>query len=348
MQNSSKNISIEELEKTSETPQAKLKTSTFDIKNYLNVKLSPKEESRNTKIRLLTVDKDSNKPFEHIYMHTIKVPTEVSESGWKSYVCLEKTHGEFSETLGTKCPFCELRRDAYKKYEQLMEDAKKLKQEGKYDEAKIAEKEAETNKKISVGNIPNEVGIIRCIERGHEEDGPKFWKFTLRKDKKDAESVIRRLYKTRKEECIEEGIEVENILDIDKGYDFKVEISAVYDNNGKKTNKTSTSIERFGSMKPLTTDQELRDKWVNDEKKWSDVFVAKPYEYLEVIIDGGIPWFDKKSGKWIPKSKFEKNTGVKPDEVDKDMALVNTKEQKLINQAENVHNDESSDDGLPF
>ena len=57
----------------------------------------------------------------------------------------------------------------------------------------------------------------------------------------------------------------------------------------------------FGRPKPLSEDIELRNKWVNDEKVWSDVFVAKSYDYLKLILDGEIPWFDNKNNKWVKK-----------------------------------------------
>lgn len=329
-----RNITPEAVEADYSEKKKKGFSGNFSEKNYLSVKLDPKTDEKSLKIRLLTVDKDTNSPFKHIHMHTVRVPKEISQSGWKSYVCLEKTEGGFSETLGHKCPFCELRRDAFKK----AQEAKEAGNEADY----------ERYKAISIANIPNEVSIVRCIERGKEEDGPKFWKFNLRSDGLDPENIIRRLYATRKEECEEEGIPVENILDIDKGYDLKVKINAVYDKNGKRTNKTSTSIERFGSLKPLTPDKEQRNKWIGDPKVWSDVFVAKPYEYLEVIIAGGIPWFDRKTNKWIPKEHFEKNTGVNPSDVDIDNAQIEEARRNAIgNQVSNNENKDGNDD-LPF
>ena len=196
-----KNITPEGIEDSEVGKEYTKKVNSFDAKNYLNVRLDKGEESKSMKIRLLTIDKDSNRPFEHIHMHTVRVPEEISKSGWKSYVCLKKTSGPFSEKLGTKCPFCELREEAYKKFKEAQEEGNTV--------------DAERYKEISKSMIPQEVSIIRCIERGHEEDGPKFWKFNLRSDKKDPENIIRKLYKTKIEECKELGVEPENIMDLD-------------------------------------------------------------------------------------------------------------------------------------
>ena len=54
------------------------------------------------------------------------------------------------------------------------------------------------------------------------------------------------------------------------------------------------------------TDEELKEKWIDDTKVWSDVFVAKPYEYMQLIIDKKVPWFDRSEGKWVAKKDFKK------------------------------------------
>ena len=89
-----------------------------------------------------------------------------------------------------------------------------------------------------------------------------------------------------------------NILDINDGKDFKITIEAVYDKQNNRTDKTSISIEPYGKRKPLSEDVNEMIKWVNDEKKWSDVFVAKPYDYLSLIIDKKVPFYDKANGVW--------------------------------------------------
>lgn len=314
-----KNITPEAIEESkSERVQKGGSQTPFNEKTYLNVKLDSNEDSKDIKIRLLTIDKDSNLPFKHIFMHSVKVPTEIAASGFKSYVCLEKTEGKFSETLGHECPFCKRRREAYKKYDELkkqaLDEQDPKKQHELFDLANAAKKE-------SISYIPNEVGIIRCIERGHEEDGPKFWKFNLRSDKKDPENQIRTLYQNRIDECTEEKRPLDNILDINTGRDLKLHIEAVKDKEGKRTNKTSITVMTFGDPKPVTTDNEKKAEWLNDEKVWSDAFVAKPYDYLNVILQGKIPWYDKANHKWVEKIDFKKQEAKKEEETPEDVNL---------------------------
>lgn len=261
----------------------KNKEKVFDEKNYLNIRLSDNQTTKELKYRLLPIDGESNTPFKKIHVHTVKVPKEVSPSGWKSYICIEKTEGIDRNIYGSKCPFCEMNREAYKKFSEATEPTIK-----------------ERWKKISLDNIPKEACIVRGIERGAEEDGPKFWKFNIRKDKTDPKGQIMELYKTRLEESREEGLEDENILDINTGKDLKITISLASDNN-QGENRTSVKIVDYGKNKPLSTDVNQMLEWVNDSKKWSDVFTIKPYDYLSVILEGEIPFYDKTLNKWVKK-----------------------------------------------
>lgn len=296
-------------------PQAR---TAFDAKNYLNVKLAPGENEKTLRIRLLPVDKDTNSPFKTIYMHQMKVAPEISQSGWKSYVCLNKTEDIDHDTFGTDCPFCEMNKMAYEKMTKAKSFAKKANESEDYDEEYEQNVEAERWKAISLANKPSEVCVVRCIERGAEEDGPKFWKFNVRDDGKDPKSLIKTLYKERRQESIEEAMEEYevdrqedlpddfepvNILDLDNGRDLKVTIKRVFDKEGKPTKKTSVSIVDYGKNRPVSRDEDELDDWVNDKKVWSDVFVAKPYDYLSIISNGEVPFYDKANQKWVSKGR---------------------------------------------
>lgn len=338
-----KNITIEAMENENiQAPQQQKNTNAFDAKNYLNVKLDADkgETKKEIKIRILPIDKDSDTPFKTIYMHTVKVDKKIAPNGWKSYVCLEKTGDIDHDKYGTKCPFCELNRLAYKKSTETTDltDQKRWKE-------------------ISLSNIPTEVCVIRCVERGHEEDGPKFWKFSVRKDGTDPKNTIKRLYNVRKEESINDALEEygvstvnelpdtftpDNILDLYEGKDLTISIQAVFDKNGVRTNKTSISIIDSGNKKPLARSQETIDKLVNDEKVWSDVFVAKTYDYLKIIMDGKIPYFDKTKKCWVEQSQKNDSNDAQQNE-----QRVQAAQAEIINETSQFVEDEDDED-LPF
>jgi hypothetical protein len=326
----------------------------FNEKNYLDVKLKDTENQKEKKIRLLPFDGESTSAFKIIKMHNVRVPKEISASTWKSYVCLAQEDVDH-EKYGDKCPFCELN---HIYYEQMSEAKKALAETT--DDAKKAELEADIKRyrDLSLSYKSQEVCIVRCIERDAEEDGPKFWKFNVRSDGEDPMHKIKALQELRKQESIDvakeenggtvpEDFTPENILDLYEGKDLKITIKPVYDKEGKRTNKTSISIADYGKNKPVSTDDDLLDEWIDDEKKWYDVFTVKPYEYLELISEGEIPFFDKIHGKWISKIKKKDEDNSKREAVKAKNDEANTEIREASKKAMAIEEEEQSED-LPF
>lgn len=256
----------------------------FDEKNYLNTKVDEGSGTRETTVRILPIsgetpeDGKAVKFAKHIHVHNIKLP----DGKYKSYICLEKTEG-LDEKYGNKCPFCELNREAYKKSEEIKVVT---------DEDKIKKKNLQA---VSIANKATPATIFRVIERGKENEGPKFWKFNHRLDETDPYHVLRKLFLRRKAEAEEVGQSM-NILDIYNGKDLVVTFAE---------GTTAPTISDKSFCTPLSKDEAEMERWVTDSKKWSDVFGVKPYEYLKIIINGEEPWFDKSNGKWISKTEYE-------------------------------------------
>ena len=305
--------SIETIEKDEKQTPQQVVQNKFDEKNYLNVKLNTEkgELSREIKIRILPIDSEENAPFKKVHMHYVKVNKHISDKGFKNYICIKRTEGIDKDTYGSKCPYCEIANDAWKKYNEATDPSEKTEWLN-----------------LFKANCSDEYGIIRCIERGHENEGPKFWKFRLRTDKLDAMNTILKLYHTRRNESIEEkygtdflkkpreeqeaifekdGFTPFNLLDIYEGKDLKLSLEAVYDKNGKLTDKVTVNITDYGSVKPISQNEDEIEQWINDTKKWSDVFTIKPYEYLKILSEGKSPYFDKKENKWVEWDEDFKN-----------------------------------------
>ena len=258
------------------------KTNTFNEKNYLNVRLDEQngEKSKTLTIRLLPMDLETGNPFVKVHMHNVRVPKEVSKSGYKSYICLAKNKDIDHEKYGNKCPFCELNQNAY---QESVKESDPIKKKNFQD--------------ISLANKSREAVIVRCIERGKEDEGVKFWKFNIRSDKTDPYNAILKLYALRKEEGERAG-QVLNILDIYNGRDLNVTITE---------GNAAPQILDASLSTPLSRDEEQMKAWIYDEKKWQDVFATKPYEYLQIISRMGIPWYDREHGKWVEKDDSDFN-----------------------------------------
>ena len=254
------------------------KTNSFNEKNYLNVRLAKGETEKNLTIRLLPMDLETGNPFVKVHMHNVRVPKEVSESGWKSYICLAKNKDIDHEKYGNKCPFCELNHNAY---QESVKETDPIKKKNFQD--------------ISIANLSREAVIVRCIERGKEDEGVKFWKFNLRSDKTDPYNAILKLYQLRKEAAEKKG-KTENILDIYEGRDLNITITA--------EGTSAPQIVDDSDRSPLSESEEQMKEWIYDSKKWQDVFSTKPYEYLSLVSQMKIPWYDREKGMWVDKEEF--------------------------------------------
>ena len=261
--------------------------SSFDTKNYLNVRLDKEngEKEKTITIRLLPINLKTGYPFVKVHFHNIKVNKQIFNTEWKSYVCLSQNEDIDHERFGNKCPLCEQNQKAYK----------------------LAEKETDEVKKnelykLSCSYKPIDAVIVRCIERGKEDEGVKFWKFNLRDDKADPYNQIMDLFKYRKEKSIKNGDKVpENILDLYDGRDIIVTIKST-----EKSNNTNVTLRLDEDKSPVTTDEELLKKWVYDKKTWQEVFPPKDYDYISLVIQNKYPWFDRENNKWIDREEYNK------------------------------------------
>lgn len=315
------------------------KESTFDTKNYLNIRLDKEagETQKEVTIRLLPMNLETGYPFEKVHFHNIRVNKAIFGTEWKSYVCLAKNEGIDHERFGNKCPLCELNANAYKESEKETNPEKK--------------KELQ---KLSLNFKSNEAIIVRCIERGKENEGVKFWKFNLRDDKADPYNQIIDLFKYRKKKSLEKGEEPENILDLYNGRDLIVTVKST-----KESNSSVITIRLDEDITPITNDEELLKSWIYDKKTWQEVFPPKDYDYITLVSEGKYPWFDREENKWVDREVFNAKKNGKTQEETKKVEEADKKlredsepekytEKSSFEQTVSLDNDEDDGEELPF
>ena len=305
---------INQYEKIEEQAASKKRTA-FDAKNYLNVRLGPNEASKKLRIRVLPFDPETNEIFHKVYMHSVRVNKEVSPSGWKKFICPTGNH------FGDKCPFCE---------------ASALAKEKKYATNVVSERN--TWGDIEYQNRRRDMWVIRCIERGHEEDGVKFWLFNSSQKKDGIYDKMFNLFKERWDSAMSKG-KVSNIFDIYEGKDLIISISK--DSNDKSVYQVTDDEDKS----PLSDSEEQIQAWLNDDKKWTDVYVMKPYEYMQIILDNGVPVFDKESNKYVDKNELKLNEQVAEA---KRMEEALTEDTSGIDVTEKPNFDNEAEEDLPF
>ena len=326
------NITFDSLVVETSNKTTEKKLNAFDAKNYLNTRLSDGETEKTLTIRLLPMDLTTGNPFAVIHTHNVKVPQSLVKPGekpYKTYICLAKTAGIDHEKFGSKCPFCELNRKAYEESTKTTDPIIK-----------------KNYQEISLANLSRESVITRCIERGNEDEGVKFWKFNMRNDKTDPYNQILKLVNLRKENAERKG-KVENILDIYNGRD----LSITFTDGGTSAPTIVDDMDRS----PLSENEELMRKWIYDEKKWQEVFTCKPYEYLNLVAQMKTPWFDRNTGMWVDKDEFDAKNKAKTEDIDADIDSAKDKVKEIM--ATNQVNENKQgfvdslmidDDGMPF
>lgn len=314
MSNFNVNICVEDIISQRENEAARVVQNSFNVNNYLQARLGENEDSKEITIRLLPFTPEGGSPFHKVYMHQVKVNKEVSASGWKRFPCPNKNH------LGKPCPFCE-----------TSELARRLKKEATSEVDKKRFEEAE------IASYAKPMWIVRCIERGHEEDGVKFWLFSDSKLKDGVYDKIYAIFKKR----LEKG---KNIFDVNEGKDLCLTLTK------DSTGKTRINITDEDDLTPITTNYELGLSWINDTKQWTDVYTVKPYEYMSIIIRGGVPVFDKVKQTYVDKNELLKEKEAQ-EHVSNDV-MPKYEEVPIPTVVNNNSNNNSvntdDDDDLPF
>ena len=251
----------------------------YNPKRYLNANLGKQEESKQLLIRLLPFSPEGGSPFHKVHMHTIRVNGEVAPSGWKTITCSMK-NSDIKEKH--PCPFCDMSVEARNLKGKTLNEAEKKRLDD-----------------ISFLNRAKEMWIVRCIERGHEEDGVKFWLFPNPKNGGIYQTIMN-IYKTRKEAGERRG-EVRNIFDLSNGKDLVITIKKGAD--GKK----KIDVVDDDVFTPLTENVELGNAWINDQTKWDDLYPVKREDYMSILVEGGVPYWDKEQKCYVDKETYQSN-----------------------------------------
>ena len=329
----------------------------FDEKNYLNLRLNKGETQRKVTVRILPVSADNQTPFLILHTHSMKVSTEVSKSGYKSFICLNED--KLPAHDGRGCPLCQKSAELLKQSNAIPND-----------EAHKAERKALF--KQGMQYKAKETFIVRVIERGHEDEGVKFWRFNAHNDGTGIYDQLMSIFDNRAQESIDTGdayykrenyaeigragyryVKIDedeynslaenertiipyNVFDLNNGKDFIITLQYV-----PSTDKTTMTINDAGKETPLSRDINKAMAWVNDEKTWEDLYSLKSFEYLDLISEGKVPFYSKAKEKWVDKATVS-NDDIAAAEARK--ILEGTSD---FNTTPQLDNDDNGDD-LPF
>lgn len=336
MGNFNANVSGAAIEESMEnTQKVSGKKNDFDAKNYLDTKLADGENERTITVRILPVSSEDGNFRIAVKTHNLKVSRRVANSGFKSFLCLDDPQVPNYDP-SVKCPICA-------KAQYYFDEAKKYRETDKEKSKKLFMKACSLKNKVTY--------IVRVIERGKENEGVKFWRFNENTQGKGIYDSLIALYKQRKNDMAEEGIENYNIFDLDEGRDIVLNLKRTERADGQEG--VAIQINDKSINKPLTNDVDLGNSWINDVKKWYNAYTAKTPEYLSIIAEDKIPYFDKSVGSFVAKTEedfleAEKNKNEAKKKVDEAAEAAAEVLKERVAEQPKVEISEDNDIELPF
>jgi hypothetical protein len=130
---------LAQYEKNNAPRPVKTEAKVYDLKNYFNTYIKEGIKSATKQIRILPTA-DGSTPFVEVHTHKVQVDGE-----WKTFACLKHEKGE-------ACPFCEAR-------EALLATGK------------------DSDKELAKKYNARKMYVVKVIDREHEDEGVKFWRF---------------------------------------------------------------------------------------------------------------------------------------------------------------------------
>ena len=143
--------------------------------------------------------------------------------------------------------------------------------------------------------------VVKVIDRGAEQEGVKFWRFNHDYTKAGIMDKIHGLLSSLKKD--------KDFSNKDTGRDLALTI-----NRDQNNRPQVASIVALDST-PLSEDSTLSTTWLEDTRVWEDVYSVRTYDYLEIIVKGGIPMWDKDSKKFIDKASVKPESDNLEDEL---------------------------------
>jgi hypothetical protein len=218
------------------------------MKKYFALLLDDKSNSGTRRVRILPT-RDGSSPFVEAWYHEIQVGGK-----WQKFYDPGKNDNERS-------PLNEV-------YEELMSTGK------------------DSDKELAKQYKSRKFYIVKLIDRDHEEDGPKFWRFKHNYKNDGILDKIIPIWRNKGD-----------ITDPTNGRDLVIELSKAKTPKGKEYTTVSTIM--YDDPAPVHTDKAQSKAWIDDELSWTDVYSKKPVEYLEAIARGETPKWDNEKGGYV-------------------------------------------------
>jgi hypothetical protein len=223
------------------------------LKRYFTTVLPKGSKGEEKRIRILPT-KDGSSPFVEVYFHEIQV-----DGKWV------KLYDPKQE--GKRSPLDEVR-------EGLMMTG------------------VESDRELARKYRSLKFYIVKVIDRDHEQDGVKFWRF---KHNHKGDGVIDKIFPIFRNKG--------DVTNPEDGRDLILSLTLTKAGTGKEYTVINSVLNDDSS--PLHSDSNVAKTWLDDELTWSDVYSKKGEDYLEMVAKGEVPRWDSNSSKWVSNLQAE-------------------------------------------
>ena len=250
---------LAQYEKNKNATSGNNKISSEDrLKRYFTTVLPKGSKGEERRIRILPT-KDGSSPFTEVYFHEVQV-----DGKWV------KLYDPKQE--GKRSPLDEVR-------EGLMMTG------------------VESDKELARQYRSRKFYIVKVIDRDHEQDGVKFWRF---KHNAKGDGILDKVFPIFRNKG--------DITDTEKGRDLILSLALTKAGTGKEYTVINSIIPEDAG--PLHADAAVAKTWVDDELTWSDVYSKKGEDYLEMVAKGEVPRWDVATSKWVSNSQNDETMGA--------------------------------------
>jgi hypothetical protein len=166
----------------------------------------------------------------------------------------------------------------------------------------------EESRKLAYQYKVKKTYIVKVIDRDKEGEGVKFWRFTHSRQKDGIYDKIISIFKMAKAD----------LSDPETGRDLVITIA-----RNDRGIPTVSGIAAQFDVTPLSSDQAQANVWLNDTRTWEDVYSAKSYDYLRILVEDGEPMWDKELKTFVNKKEQKKQVmdDDSGDDLDSELTL---------------------------
>lgn len=148
----------------------------------------------------------------------------------------------------------------------------------------------EADKELAKKYNAKKMYVVKVIDRAAEgeENVVKFWRFNHDYRK---EGILDKIF------GVLQAVK-KDVTNPETGRDLLLTI------NRNSNNVPVVSAVASLDPSPLSSNADELKAWTSDVRTWKDVYAIKTYDFLEIVVKGGVPMWDKEAKKFVDKASL--------------------------------------------